>query len=156
MSEFDRFFQKVQLFDVHKILREVWRKPAVQKFIVELNTEGQPTSQLFEKGEDAKGKSLPPYKQTTIEGTSSFQGKKQKGQRFDHMTLKDTGAFYDSFFVRPFLKGFRIEADGVKEDGSDLFSRYGEDIAGLNEENKVILCEFIRPFFIAEAEKILS
>lgn len=155
MDDFKRLELQIKRFNVDSILRVVWSNPRVKEFIIELNTEGQPTSQLFEKGEDSLGDSLGEYAPSTIEGTASFEGKISKGQRFDHITLKDTGDFYDTWVVIPFLKGFRMKANPVKED-SNLFDDFGEDIVGLNEENLLILCAFIKPFFIAEAKKRLS
>lgn len=150
MSDFDRLARSVKAFDVNKILREVWRNPLVEQFIIKLNTEGSPTSQLFNKGEDSLGVTLGQYTPFTK------AIKAEKGQRLDHITLKDTGGFYETFVVIPFLTGFRIDADGTVDDGDDLFDRFGKDITGLNEENKIILCEFIKPFFIMEAKKVLS
>ena len=149
MSDFDRLANTFKAFNVNEILREVWRNPLVQQFIIKLNTEGVPTSQLFNKGEDSLGVSLGQYTPFTK------AIKAEKGQRLDHISLLDTGEFYESFVVRPFLKGFTITAKGQKED-TNLFEEYGEDILGLNEENKIILCEFIKPFFITEAKKVLS
>ena len=76
--------------------------------------------------------------------------------RVDHITLRDTGEFYESFKVVPLLRGFRIEADPDKGGGDNLFDDFGEDIVGLSEENILILCRFIQPFFTEEAKKVLS
>jgi len=51
--------------------------------------------------------------------------------------LHDTGAFYDSFEVILEEGGFFIDADGQKDD-KNLFTEYGQDITGLNEENLTI------------------
>jgi len=150
MNDFERLLAKVERFDVNKILREVWKEPAVQNFIIELNTEGQPTSQLFEKGEDSKGLTLGDYSPFTK------QVKVEKGQRIDHITLKDTGDFYETFVVIPFLRGFRLRANPNKGEGDNLFDDFGEDIVGISEENLLILCEFIRPFFMRKAKAALS
>lgn len=155
MNDFERLLSSIERFNVNEILREVWSNPRVQNFIIDLNTEGKPTSQLFEKGEDSLGISLGEYSLTTILGTSRFEGKLAKGQRIDHITLKDTGDFYETWDIIPFLKGFRMEADGDKGGGDNLFDDFGKDIVGLNEENIIILGEFIRPFFIEVAKKRL-
>lgn len=155
MNDFERLLSSIERFNVNEILREVWRNPRVQNFIIELNTEGKPTSQLFEKGEDSLGVSLGEYSLSTILGTSQFEGKLSKGQRVDHITLKDLGDFYETFVVIPLLTGFRLEADGDKGGGDNLFDDFGKDIVGLNEENLLILSEFIRPFFIEAAKKRL-
>ncbi len=63
--------------------------------------------------------------------------------------LKDTGEFWRSFQVILEDDGFMIEADGEKtgDDGVqiNLFSIYGEDVAGLNDKNMTI---FINAFLI--------
>jgi len=146
MNGFEKLNQKFRKFDVDRILREVWKNSKVQQKIIELNTKDQ----LFEKGEDSLGVSLGNYSPFTI------QIKVSKGQRIDHITLNDTGEFYNSFKILPKIKGFDIEANGDKGGGDNLFDDFGQDIVGLNEENLLILCAFIRPFFIAEAKKALS
>ena len=65
------------------------------RLVISLNTEGEPTSQLYELGEDSLGKAL--QGKTILKGgeytpfTKSI--KQEKGQRFDNPTLKDSGAF---------------------------------------------------------------
>ena len=142
MDGFEKLERKFRKFDLDKILSRVWRNPRVQKFIIDLNTK----KQLFEKGEDSEGGSLGDYSAFTI------QIKVSKGQRVDHITLRDTGAFYETFKVFVFSKGFKIEAKGQKED-SNLFDDFGENIVGISEESLFKLCEFIRPFYTAEKAK---
>lgn len=113
--------------------------------IIELNT----ISQLYDKGIDSKGDSLGEYSPATIEGTSSFLGKKQKGQRFDHITLKDSGDFYNSW--RAYLdmnSDIQITASPFKTDDFghtiNLLTEFGEDILGLTDENLQILIELAK------------
>jgi hypothetical protein len=146
MDSFERLQEKFRKLDVNRILREVWRNPIVQQKITELNTKNQ----LFEKGEDSKGETLGIYTPFTI------QIKVEKGQRIDHITLLDTGEFYESFKVVPLLRGFRIEANPDKGGGDNLFDDFGENIVGLSEESLLILCTFIQPFFTEAAKKALS
>jgi len=137
----------------YAILEEVISLPNVRVFIVELNTEGQPTSQLYEFGIDSEGKTLGQYSPNTIEGVPGrFLGKKQKGQRFDHITLRDTGRFYSTFRVVVGRNAFIIFADGRKAD-TNLFDEFGEDIAGLTEQNIENLVEYIGPLVADEVEK---
>ena len=154
MNDFERLLRDLQGFDINRILKEVWKEPRVQIEIEALITEGRPTSQLFEKGEDGLGVSLGNYSLTTILGSSSFEGKLSKGQRIDHITLNDKGDYYESHFVVPLLTGFRVGADGQKDD-NNLFEVYGKDITLLSEENKIILCNFIQPFFDKHAKRFL-
>lgn len=145
MNDFDVLLKKVRKFDVDKILREVWRNPRVENFIVDLITQ----KQLFEKGEDGKGVSLGEYTPFSI------QLKIEKGQRIDHITLQDKGDFYESVRVFALSKGFRVEADGDKGD-DNLFDDFGEDIILVSEESLIILSTFIQPFFEMEANKVLQ
>lgn len=155
MSGFEKLLDKVDRYNVNAILFEVWKDQKVKDFIIELNTIGQPTAQLYEKGINSLGVSLGNYKESTIKGGKSYLGKIAKGQRYDHITLLDTGEFYDTFFVNALgLRGFSIEADGQKED-TNLLERYGKDIIGLTDENLQILTEFIKPYYIRAAKKIL-
>jgi len=94
--------------------------------IIYLNT----IEQLYEKGIDSEGLELYPfYAQSTI------LYKQEKGQRYDHVTLKDTGAFYNSFAVIVGKDYFLIDADPEKED-TNLLDIYGEDVLGLTEDSK--------------------
>ena len=151
MDDFTKFVNDFQKFDVNKILFEVWKKFKVESYIVQLNTEGLRTSQLYEQGKDSKGRNLGSYTPYTIQLKLNGDG----DRRVDHITLKDSGDFYESFEVKANSKGFEILADG-RVKGGDLKDRFGIDIIGLSEENKNILVEFIEPFFIEEAKKFLQ
>lgn len=123
-----------------------------RKLITDLNT----NDQLNEKGIDSKGRSLGEYSIATIEGTKNFKGKKQKGQRYDHITLNDTGKFYRSFQVI-FNKSsaeFQIVADGQKED-VNLLEAYGVNIVGLTEDSLSVLVNAAIPIIQRHLQKIL-
>ena len=63
--------------------------------------------------------------------------------------MYDSGAFYKSFQVILLDDGFLIDADGMKTDDSgetiNLFTKYGEDITGLNDENLSIFILALTP-----------
>jgi hypothetical protein len=118
----------------NELMKVLFQNQTFRKLIIDLNTQ----EQLFEQGIDSKGRSLGEYSIATIEGTRNFLGKKQKGQRFDHITLNDTGAFYRSFAVQLEGNTIRITADGQKED-TNLFQEYGIDIVGLTEDSMSVL-----------------
>ncbi len=125
--------------DIDLVAQEIARTNDFKKLVITLNTEGQPTSQLFSLGEDATGRNL-----KSIGGDySPFTKieKARKGQPTDRVTLKDEGDFYRSFNVIPFKGGFTIEADTFK-DGQDLQDRWGDNILGLNDENINIIINF--------------
>ena len=96
--------------------------------IIRLNTEDQ----LFDDGIRSDSSSLPDYSDASVN---------IYGKRPGPMTLKDTGAFYQSFFVKVDSSGIIINADTVKED-TDLL-KYGEKILGLTEENLGLLRQLL-------------
>lgn len=110
--------------ELDKIMREVMKDERLKSYIIELNHE-----QLYEQGEDSKGKQLEPYSFATV------AIKRKKGQRADKTTLKDTEKFYKSFRIKVYSGGIIIDADAQKDEDSNLFDRYGIDILGLNEVN---------------------
>lgn len=107
--------------------------------IIRLNRDDQ----MFEQGIDARGDKIGRgyYKKPTEEY------KKEVGQRYDHITLRDTEEFHKSMDVRFTNKSFEITADDRKESdrqgGADsyLTDIYGEDILGLTKENLSFLTE---------------
>ena len=83
-------------------------------------------SQLEDEGINSEGISLPPYAAKTV------AVKKRKGQRTDHMTLKDTGRFHNSFYVLAFMKFFE---QGAKDRKTDMLEKRYDNIFGLTEAN---------------------
>lgn len=92
--------------------------------IVHYNT----IDQLYNEGIDSDGRSLGEYSPYTKEI------KQKNGQPFDRITLKDTGAFYDSFKVIQTQDGLLIVANSIKED-TNLRDEFGNEIVGLTDEN---------------------
>jgi len=123
-----KYAQKVKQLNEQTLFRVVFNNEVIKEEIIYLNTE----KQLFDKGQDARGIPLDEiggdYSPYTVEL------KRLKGQPTDRVTLKDTGAFYNSFTVtvRPFL--ILISADTQKDD-NDLAQDWGQDILGLSNES---------------------
>lgn len=126
--------------DINKILSDIYKRPDVQEFILNLNR----IDQLFDKGIDSTGESLGEYSANTIEGTPNYEGKKSKGQPYDRITLKDEGLFYDSFLFVIGADYFGIDADQIRGD-TNLFDDFGKDILGLTEESLEKLREKLVP-----------
>ncbi len=105
----------------------------VKEEIIRLNTEDQ----LFSEGIDSKGDMLGQYAPFTV------SEKKVKGQRFDHITLRDTGAFYNSFRVIADPKGITIKADDTSLYDVPLTQTWGIDVLGLTLENWGFIREMI-------------
>lgn len=128
--------------DADKIMQATLKSStSLQQDILDLNRQDQ----LYDQGIAADGKFLGDYSAVTIEGTSTFQGKKQKGQRYDHITLNDTGAFYESFKLDIEAQQSIITADTQKPD-VDLMT-YG-NILGLTPQSKQRMIDWIRPIFV--------
>jgi len=101
--------------------------------IIRLNT----WDQLYNDGIDANEISLGEY------ANSTKAYKLSVGERYDHVTLYDTGAFYESFKVVVHKNGFDIEADDEAFYDMPLTSIYGLDILGLTDENMGFLADWI-------------
>lgn len=85
--------------------------------------------QLFEKGIDAEGNPITPeYTPFTIEM------KRFSNQVIDHVTLRDTEAFHNSFFMD--ASKFPIRIDATDSKTSELKEKYGDDIFGLDDESQ--------------------
>lgn len=150
MDELEKLLKKIVSLNQDVLLKSVYSDSKVRQFIISLNTEGQKTSQLYELGEDSKGGDLGNYTDYSIQLKLDGFG----DSRIDHITLKDTGDFYESFEVKPLKDGFRITANPLKED-TDLFKEFGADIVGLNEKNKEILARFILPYYQEEIKRAI-
>lgn len=115
--------------------------------ICDMNTE----QQLYERGENALGVSISdymPYAPLTIDI------KTMKGQPTDRVTLRDTGDFHESFFIRADNNGFTIDATDWKRE--KLVNKYGRQIFGLTDENKTYLAkEILLPELIKKTKETL-
>lgn len=150
MKDLERLLKNINKLDIDDIFYNLWKNNKVQNYIIDLNTEGEPTSQLYELGQDSLGRELGNYSPYTVERKLFGSG----DNRVDHITLKDTGEFYESFVVRPNKKGFKITANPNKDD-DNLFQIYGKEIVGLSEDNENLLLAFIEKDFEEELEKRL-
>ena len=90
--------------------------------ITDMNSEDQ----LYEQGVNRLGVNImdyAPYSPLTIEI------KKEKGQPYNRVTLRDEGDFEQSFYVEADTQQFTIKAADWKTE--DLIQRYGRQILGL-------------------------
>jgi len=132
--------------DVSKLFIRIVFQDEIRVYILDLNR----ISQLFEKSEDSYENFLGTYSYAT---EKISKGRKKAGSS---ITLLDTGAFYKSFDIAVYSdESFTIEANTIKEDGSDLASskRYGKGILGLSTESKNKLIAKIEPLLIIEIRK---
>ncbi len=128
-----KLFNALIRLDETKIINAILSDKNFQKFIISLNQ----NDQLFDLGIDSLGVSLGEYSDFT-----KVQ-KQSDGQRFDHITLLDTGGFYKSFTITVSGGGFIMDANPIKED-SNLFDDWGKEIVGLTKENLQIVIDAIR------------
>lgn len=129
----------------NRVLRQVFSgNTSLQQDIIELNTEDQ----LYDKGVDAKGKELGEYAFITRTYYKPLAATQGRDGRSDHVTLKDTGAFYRSFKFRGTAESFYFTADTIKvnEFGSrtDLIEQFG-NVIGLTNENQKKVAKWIIP-----------
>lgn len=127
--------RKIQKLDQNDLLdRAINSDSEISEAILDLNREGQ----LFEKGINSEGESLKDIggSSFTASGYSpkTLEIKEEKGQRTENITLKDTGAFYDSFELNLSKNEIYIEANPIKDD-TNLFTEWGEEIVGLTEQS---------------------
>ena len=120
--------------DINKVLFSVYKDSLVRLEILDLNR----LDQLFDKGIDSDGVIIGLYTPHTelLSG-----GKKKAGT---HFTFFDTGVFFSTFKLIPLKAGFRIQADGQKDD-DNLFDKYGKNLVGLTQENIDFLPEILTP-----------
>lgn len=128
-----------------QIFRLIFDRDDTKDEIIRLIT----IEQLFEQGIDGEGELIQPegYSPRTIEI------KELKGQRTDHVTLNDTGDFYESFTVTVSKDSFTVDAQDNKGDVR-LFEAYGEDVAGLTDESFDALFEFVKDVVFELLESI--
>lgn len=115
--------------------------------IIDMNTQDQ----LYDQGITATGVSIwdyDPYSDYTVEM------KRQKGQPYDRVTLRDEGDFHRSFEVEVDNEKFTIVASDRKT--VKLLHRYGKEIMGLTQHNIEELEKgVILPLLMEQAKKDL-
>ncbi len=102
--------------------------------------------QLFQKGIDGNGKSLPGYTRTTIKIKIS------KGQPVDRTTLHDTEKFVDSIRIDAFSDRFEISSN-VPYD-KFIIKRYNQNkILKITDEN---FREFLDVYFLPKLKQFAN
>ena len=131
-------FKKVgEELDTGEIAKKIVRDN--DNILIDMNAQYQ----LYAKGVNRLGVRIDeyqPYRPLTI------QVKIEKRQPYDRVTLKDTGEFYDSFYVETAEDRFYIKASDEKTNW--LIKKYGAEIFGLTNDS---LAEFINDYVKDEA-----
>ena len=105
--------------------------------------------QLFEQGVNEDDKVIGTY---SIITETVYNPAKVAGT---HYTLKDTGDFYKSFMMQVLPDGIIINADGIKDDGTDLLERFTNKILGLTDESKIKLIKELKEKYYTESLRLL-
>ena len=105
--------------------------------------------QLFEQGVNEDDQVIGTY---SIITETVYNPEKVAGT---HYTLKDTGDFYKSFMMQVLPDGIIINADGIKDDGTDLLERFTNKILGLTDESKIKLIKELKEKYYTESLRLL-
>ncbi len=133
--------KKAKRLDKNKLIFEVIKNDkGIQKEILDLNR----WAQLYDKGINSDGVSLSAVRPNGGYTSFTINIKRKKNQRTDHVTLRDSGEFYNSFKINASNDFFEIDADPNK-DTTNLFDEWGEDILGLTDASKSILSRLLIP-----------
>jgi len=98
--------------------------------------------QLLDKGIDGYGRPIQPYYAPFTVNNKLFN--RRPPQEADHVTLRDTGAYHNSFTTDYGSGVLEIFATDAKATG--LERKYGDNIYGMTTESQKKLSEkFIRP-----------
>lgn len=133
----DKFKKVGEELDTGEIAKKIVRDN--DNILIDMNAQDQ----LYAKGVNRLGVRIDeyqPYRPLTI------QVKIEKRQPYDRVTLKDTGEFYDSFYVETAEDRFYIKASDEKTNW--LIKKYGAEIFGLTNDS---LAEFINDHVKDEA-----
>lgn len=133
----DKFKKVGEELDTGEIAKKIVRDN--DNILIDMNAQDQ----LYAKGVNRLGVRIDeyqPYRPLTI------QVKIEKRQPYDRVTLKDTGEFYDSFYVETEEDRFYIKASDEKANW--LIKKYGAEIFGLTNDS---LAEFINDYVKDEA-----
>lgn len=133
----DKFKNVGEELDTGEIAKKIVRDN--DNILIDMNAQDQ----LYAKGVNRLGVRIDeyqPYRPLTI------KVKIEKRQPYDRVTLKDTGEFYDSFYVETAEDRFYIKASDEKTNW--LIKKYGAEIFGLTNDS---LAEFINDYVKDEA-----
>ena len=105
--------------------------------------------QLFEQGVNEDDQVIGRY---SIVTETVYNPEKVAGSPY---TLKDSGDFYKSFMMEVLPDGIIINADGIKDDGTDLLERFTDKILGLTDESKIKLIKELKEKYYTESLRLL-
>lgn len=127
----------VQALTSEDLVYQAMQNPGIQQQVIDWNR-----FQLEEKGIEADGTPTGQYSNRTI------QYKIERGQRYDHVTLLDTGEFYNSMRVRNSPNGFTVTGD-MRKPNRDLEVSFPKAL-GLTNDSIIEIIQFVRKEIVQE------
>jgi hypothetical protein len=158
MSDFGTLADNLRKIDSNKLFREVFSDPAFQRWILT-----RPKERIQNTGINSDGKKLKTIKASSgnFYADRTIDIKDFLGQTFSHVTLTDTGDFWDSFRFELQSDGFEIRGDYIK-DGEHIGSNFPyslpefyETTSGLNEQELTEMKTRAMDIFIKKLNEIL-
>jgi hypothetical protein len=133
--------RNVKKLNEDKAFQKVIRNPAIQLEAIRLNRD----EQLFKRGVDVFGVSMRSQyaRGSNVYADRTIVLKREKNQPTDRVTLRDTGAMYNTFKTKIVGDELMLDVNSIKE-GKDLQKSFGQFV-GLDEFSKEILIEKSKP-----------
>ena len=133
--------RNVKKLNEETAFQKVIRNPAIQLEAIRLNRD----EQLFKRGVDVFGVSMRSQyaRGSNVYADYTIVLKREKNQPTDRVTLRDTGAMYNTFKTKIVGDELMLDVNSIKE-GKDLQKSFGQFV-GLDEFSKEILIEKSKP-----------
>lgn len=133
--------RNVKKLNEETAFQKVIRNPAIQLEAIRLNRD----EQLFKRGVDVFGVSMRSQyaRGSNVYADYTIVLKREKNQPTDRVTLRDTGAMYNTFKTKIVGDELMLDVNSIKE-GKDLQKTWGQFV-GLDEFSKEILIEKSKP-----------
>jgi hypothetical protein len=138
---------RVQAIDQARILTDILDTDSLKAQMIDLNR-----TQLYEEGVQADGTPTGEYAPVTINYYKPLAAAEGRDGRTEHITLKDTGAMYESMKVESLPEGFKITA----EDPNDLQVREPKMLGLTKESIAEIIPEVKQRFLDNVKEKLFA
>ncbi len=146
MDAVQQLNSKLGAINVNNILREILNTPKYETLVPD-----QIKDRLNESGLYSTGRPIVTYfaNSPNVYANFTIMVKKVQGKPSKHVTLKDTGAFHNSFALNAGADSFVIDYDENKPDGKvsdnvDLTNVFNLSPQELKELRIVILPDFIK------------
>ena len=142
---FGALAKKVESFNKNAAKEAVKATIPARNIMIRMNKD-----QLLVYGIDSEGRPTRNSRGSTQYRPRTIRQKKIEGQTYSHITLNDSGAFYDSFDINFKPTTIRFEAYDIKKNdqgGLDsLFAIHGKNVMGLTKENlEIIKKDYTQP-----------